>query len=193
VRISVIELLVNNAESFWNAAQTSAKLVNVSLLEEKYSPAILSNLTVAATNLSFAIELYFKAISMVVSEESLFGHDLFTLYKRLPKQTQHDVLDTYIQVLKEYESDFRSFRIAIQKEESKVDPMNNISINHGDLVLLLKRHNQTFTRWRYMHEVKTDPLLHLDFPRLECLFMAVRNTFFNESVKQGFKFTAQHN
>jgi HEPN domain-containing protein len=192
VKVSTIELLANNAEAFWQAARSSVKDTNEMLTEGKYNPALVSNLTVGATNISFAVELYFKAINMAITQKNEFGHDLLKLYQKLPKETQDDITRIYLLALKEYKSDLKSFRVVISSEENKDNHMKNNPIDSENLDLLLRRHSKTFIRWRYMHEVKSDPLLHADFPRLECLFMAVRNTFFSESVKHNYKLTTQH-
>jgi len=120
----------------------------------------LGELAVGAVNLSFALELYLKALLLHFSIKPIATHKLHKLYLEIPEDLRKHMSIVYAKALEvriENESEFTisgffhsSDPEHMEKKSSWADPSN------PPLDTLLKAHEDAFYHWRYgVFELKT--------------------------------------
>ena len=128
----------------------------------------------AAVNLALAAELYLKAVHLLNARRPLDTHELWKLFKTLPRLTVELLGINYTQALATTKDELKSMHIAISRgNDSK---KNDFPPTPDTVKLLLVMHNHAFISWRYLHEVsgKSQPY-HFDFHAMH-VFCGVLNT-----------------
>lgn len=115
----------------------------------------LGRLVAATTNLSLAIELYFKCMLIVLKPELPQIHDLGKLFDALPKTLQESVEAEYESRTEGVDpSSVKFIEITSTKKFSPPQPDLNSSaaVEIPTLRELLEAERNSFLDWRYFHE-----------------------------------------
>lgn len=140
------------AEAFQRLAEQF--IPNISNIKEsmllKMSQEV-GDLVACVTNLSFAIELYLKALLIHSKLPVPKTHDLSILYDKLPDNLKKLIEDTYdICWRKEWLG--RRATITLAKGPPQIPPWDDNSKRSTSLSDLLKRSKDLFESWRYIFE-----------------------------------------
>jgi hypothetical protein len=102
-------------------------------LDEQHKIFYLRNVEVV--NHSFSVELYLKSLMILLKKEYHTGHDLESLFKKLPLDSQESILEYY-------KSNFILYR----------RNMRTHGMEKPDLMQLLREAKNTFVDYRYQFE-----------------------------------------
>ena len=151
-----VHLAVKSADAFLNLSQPFLKKIGTDMTSA-HERAVhdLGGMIASATSMSFAVELYIKALRLRVGLQAGNSHDLWGLFKGLPFGVQSAVAGRYdalrptgdAAIGLELDLALRPF------EEADDDPEKRPSVpsNHS-LQAVLKRNKDAFQTWRYLHE-----------------------------------------
>jgi len=144
----------------------------------------LGELIASATMLALSLELYLKALRMILDLSIPHTHHLWSLYKTLPKEVK-DSIET------DYDNDklnrdvcgyVDTFQIAIWVDGLGTNPPDRPDelddLEQIDLKSVLVRSSDAFKTWRYMHEggkVGQYAYYNYEFARLELICNVVRS------------------
>jgi hypothetical protein len=139
------------------AFQRSAKIFipRIGLIREKSSQNFsnqLGNLVACATNLAFAIELYLKALLMLLDLEVPHSHNLHFLYDKIPQPVRKVIESTYDINLPEQVLLLHG-RVSFTLAKGPLEkPQWNDSKESLALPDTLARSKDLFQSWRYIFE-----------------------------------------
>jgi hypothetical protein len=143
------------AEAFQRAAERSLPRISEDedLREGILSPSrSLGDLVVAATNLSFALELYIKTISVGAQMAVPRTHDLGKLYAALPNCFRVVTEDSYETRKENWYGKRASISIAVGRPHQKPPEWDDNRREPQDLGAVLNRSGDLFSSWRYIWE-----------------------------------------
>lgn len=145
-------------------------------------------LVVAATNMSFSIELIFKAIYLAETEDYRKGHVLIDLFNALPEKVKEYLRDKFKEIKKEgfghYPHLYR--HSVIQRQQSDYDP----SDENLDIEAVLTEHGDAFVAWRYQFDSLAGKSLNADFGMLEVVFESA-SAYIQEHLWEKLKFNEE--
>ena len=104
----------------------------------------------AAVNLALAAELYLKAVHLLNARRPPSTHELWKLFRTLPKFSVDLLNSRYSQALATTDDELKSIHMVISRgsdSASKGFPPTPDTVR-----LLLESHNHAFISWRYLHE-----------------------------------------
>lgn len=117
-------------------------------------PKEIADVVVCATNLTFAIELYLKALLSHLELQVPKAHDLFSLYKTIPQPIRIIVEEVYESGCLEDKSNLPSYSFTIALGQNGGIPEWNDGIKKSPcLPDLLERSKDLFQSWRYVCEI----------------------------------------
>jgi len=172
------------ADAFRNHARKFiGKLPKGSLDEAaQFSIHNLGECIASATNLALAVELYLKALRIVVGSPASEDHNLWSLFKHLPVKLKEEIETHYNQLNTKQIGKLASLELEISTEpfkdnneednnEEKLDNLNN------GLKQVLNKSKDAFITWRYIHEgAKEGEYIryNYEFSRLELICDIIR-------------------
>ena len=124
-------------------------------------------------NLSFACELFMKAIivyyrdDITIGQLRGLGHDLFRLYISLPKVIQQEIEERIpdSEVKKRTEELLREYKIRLAGDppvDEKLILERKISNPPTTFIEMLKTHSDIFEKWRYYYEAVANSPIFCD-------------------------------
>lgn len=126
------------------------------MIEADDGEHVLTDLMVAASNMSLAAELYLKTIH-IVNGKRIKGHGLATLYAELPR-SQQDAIDAEYTRRLEHEphtkGGLNSFVLRLEPGEGDSETTRQAT-DVSTAVDLFRLHDRSFELWRYVFEVDT--------------------------------------
>ncbi len=179
IAFDTAEVFASHAIRFIHTIPTDNKKLLGSLMQN------IAPLSAAATELTLAVELYFKALHGAVSrgKRTPQVHELVTLYTELPPKVQASLVESFD----------RRWR---QEDEGKEDETATIVLHIGEsqkssrlsgggpltLMQVLEINNTAFLSWRYMHELPTSggSTVEFTFRQLVVLVNCLREEFRNQ-------------
>jgi len=127
----------------------------------------------AAVNLALAAELYLKAVHLLNARRPLGGHELWKLFRTLPRLTVESLSIRYSQALATSDDELKSIHMVVSRgsdSDGKSFPPTPNTVR-----LLLEGHNNAFVSWRYLHEFSSKGYAyHFDFHAMH-VFCGVLN------------------
>ena len=127
----------------------------------------------AAVNLALAAELYLKAVHLLNGRRPLDTHELWKLFKTLPRLTAELLGLNYTQALATTDDELKSMHMLISRASE--DEKKEFPPAPDTVKLLLVCHNHAFTSWRYLHEFSSKGYAyHFDFHAMH-VFCGVLN------------------
>ena len=118
-------------------------------------PSGLGELVCCATNLSFGLELYLKALLVKSGEPYPHEHDLSKLYAKLPVKTKRPIERTYGELLASIPAGVHA-SITIAKGPADPPTWADYSKDAKDLTSVLHRSRDIFPSWRYLFETRLE-------------------------------------
>lgn len=114
---------------------------------------------------SFSAELFLKLLIHIISEKAIKNeHKLDELFKKLPTEYKSKIEQKYelkkalkSKKLKPIKFSFNSI------SENEKDLKNENNITHLSILDLLKIHNDSFVKWRYLYEIKKSEYYYFEF------------------------------
>ncbi|MGH9908483.1 MAG: hypothetical protein ACRD8U_23220 [Pyrinomonadaceae bacterium] len=143
----------------------------------------IGGLIASATSLALAVELYLKALRILVGLQVTAHHDLWALFKGLPKEIKDSVEQYYGSLGGPQGSDIHTLTVKVSvgpftKEQlAESDKEENGSAQDNSLKSVLKRSKDAFLTWRYFHEQgdrAAISVFHYEFHYLGAAAEAVR-------------------
>ncbi len=139
------------------ASQRSAEYLILNIWKIDGQPAYdmpkeMADVVVCATNLTFAIELYLKALLSHLELQVPKVHDLISLYKIIPQPIRTIVEEVYESACLEDKSNLPSYSFTLAKGPLEVPEWNDVSKKSPLLADLLERSKDLFHSWRYVCE-----------------------------------------
>lgn len=137
----------------------------------------------AVVNFNFAVELMLKALHLFTTGKNLEGHEIWTLFKQLPKETKTDIESKFIDFRKTKNEKLSSYRVKLtqgNKETNENRNTENLSLK--DFLIL---HTHSFNNWRYLYEIKEEGYLYeYNFKQMDDFIRALIETINNERNKR---------
>ncbi|MDE3088578.1 MAG: HEPN domain-containing protein, partial [Chloroflexota bacterium] len=116
----------------------------------------LGGMIASATNLSLAVELYLKAIRILLNRDPTTDHDLSALFNGLPQSLKHSVVCEYEKLKALPAGSVASFELAIAPRVPGEEELRELNRSRpaqdNSLTSVLKRCRNAFRTWRYLHE-----------------------------------------
>jgi hypothetical protein len=139
----------------------------------------------SATNMALAVELYFKAAWIACGSEPPANHHLWPLFKGIPNRV---VCETIEQQYNQ-QNQTRGNSVAALELAMSVGPMphqdrdskaNELDARSRDVSLpgVLKRSNDAFAMWRYLHERAPEHgvrIIQYEFARMQLIAECARS------------------
>ncbi len=126
----------------------------------------LGGMISSPTALSLAIELYIKGLISLTKPKVSESHDLWALYNILPQELRNGIEQRYIELRdkakKKHTIHSAELELEVSMEHITEDELNEWRKQNPrrpktyELKDVLKRSKDTFTTWRYLHEVTDD-------------------------------------
>lgn len=116
-------------------------------------PSGLGELVCCATNLSFSLELYLKALHAKLGEPYLQEHDLSKLYASLPAEVRQAIEWNYDEYFRSIPPGVHA-SITVAKGPKAPPTWRNYTKEPKDLASVLYRSRDIFRSWRYLFEVR---------------------------------------
>lgn len=176
----VIGLLLHSAKGFYDVGFNCAYNLN-----KDNEISGFQRISAGAVNMSFAAELFLKAIHLIVKNEAIRGHELLELFNDLPQNSKTDIEKRFNSHLRNNNEAklLPSYKLVVSGPNEKTNQDNSDNINI-DLLEFLTKHNLTFQNWRYMHEVKnTGYSYDADFKTMDCFLKSLID-FINYNQKK---------
>ncbi|MDX8553804.1 hypothetical protein MK851_09250 [Tenacibaculum sp. 1B UA] len=176
--IPILGLLLHSAKGFYDLGFNCAYNLN-----KNNGISGFQRIPAGAVNMSFAAELFLKAIHLIVKNKSIKGHELLKLFKDLPQNTKTDIEKRFNYHLKNNNEAklLPSHKLVVSVSDTKTNQDNSDNIN---LLEFLTKHNLTFQNWRYMHEVKDTGYSYVaDFKTIDCFLKSLID-FINSNPKK---------
>jgi hypothetical protein len=129
--------------------------------------AQFGELVVAATALSFGLELLLKALLLADGGEVPRSHRLHELFSKLPEVKRRAICAEFENVTLPPHTPVEVIL------STSPDPPQNLP-SSSSLVDLLVRASGTFNTWRYVYEYTQGEWLFFEFARLELLYRILR-------------------
>jgi hypothetical protein len=125
----------------------------------------LEFVSVSTVCYSFSAELLLKLLIYIVSNETINNeHKLEELFNKLPGELKLKIENNYQQKSKIKNDNLRpikfSFNSFLGNEEDSRD-INNIT--QLSIMDLLRIHNESFLKWRYLYEIKKDEYYSFEY------------------------------
>jgi len=148
IALLVADTFMNHAISFFDKTGTVMGKIQFN------SPQDIGLLVASATQLSLALELYLKALRMILKMPIPTTHDLWRLYNNLPITIKSTFEDKYNLVNSTKGGELAEFSIIMLVSDNPNEPTPKFSkdIKKIDLNSILKRSKDAFQTWRYIHE-----------------------------------------
>jgi hypothetical protein len=123
--------------------------------------SIFQKLCVPATNISFSLELTFKAFLM--GSQAPREHDLFKLYGLIDAGIKKRIFENYRShnTYKDYTT--INLLDGDGKDHGKVEIIRNINKDEKYILAMLKKHRSSFVNFRYVFDLKKDQKWSFDF------------------------------
>jgi len=147
----------------------------------------LGQLMASATTLALAIEIYLKALRILVGMNPSSDHNLWALYKKLPQQLKDLIEASYNKLNSEERTDADGVLLALYGGPMTEEVLQQIKAtpapNGGtDLKSVLLNAGDAFVTWRYLYE-KGQPgkiqLFEYGYKRLDFIASALREYTMN--------------
>jgi HEPN domain-containing protein len=164
-----IEYIMQNAVVFYD---TGYDIMN-NYLSNKGDEKQNSYLTVAATNIHFAVEMALKALSELTIKNfnpKRSGHNLHKLFTELNETRQKNIANSYNNKISSPNRNTLYGLTGSPKEE--VDKA--INEYDSDLISVLENHKKGFEHWRYNSYGINTTILFFDFQAFACLFQSIQ-------------------
>lgn len=133
----------------------------------------LGGMIASSTNLSFAIELYIKAVIGELQIQIPEHHDLLSLYEVLPSNLRKEIEKNYNKGRDDQKAKYPTLvseiHLALSSSEisdeelEEWDDNNPKDIEHS-IESMLTKHKNMFVTWRYIYEVESDDLIVYYYP-----------------------------
>ena len=136
------------------------------------APPGLGEMVGSATNLSFALELYIKALLIRLRLPVPHRHNLRTLYGGLPGRTRREIERRYDAFLRTVPKHIPA-AISIAKGPATAPGWGDYSRVGHDLTSVLRRSHDTFDSWRYIFEYKPPPGVKYQSHQFEYLLLTL--------------------
>ena len=126
----------------------------------------------AAVNFALATELYLKAIHLLNKIRPSDTHELWKLFKTLPRITMELIEREYIQQLSTKPDLLKSIHMTVSRGAE--DAQKEFPMSPDTVKKLLVRHNHSFISWRYLHEFTSKGCdYHFDFHEMDIFCTAL--------------------
>lgn len=173
-------MLLHSAKGFYDVGFNCAYNLN-----KDQGISVFQRISAGAVNMSFAAELFLKAIHLIISKKPIMGHKLLFLYNDLPENVKHKIEEQYkfqLKNNKEIEL-LPSFKMNVFRPNEK--PTNEQPDDARDeLYTFLEKHNHTFEHWRYLHEIKDGGYAYdINFKTMDCFIKSLIDFINNSSAK----------
>lgn len=113
----------------------------------------MGDVVVCATNLSFAIELYIKALLSHQELQVPKSHDLILLYNTIPQEIRAIIEEVYKSAIMEDQSKLPGNSWTLAKGAQEAPEWNDRKKDFPYIPDLLERSKDLFQSWRYVCEV----------------------------------------
>jgi hypothetical protein len=171
-----ITLMLQNAEAFLYVGTLSFLQFSDLVKAGKFRDCDSSFISCAATNVTFAIELYLKGLCRGVGVRIGREHDLLKIFDKLPYDMQEDIKTFYSKT--ERSSKFYPDAFLISNKNgfglTKVDFQSES--NPVEVLNVIEKHKTGFINWRYSHENNDQVELYIDLNSLRRLAEALSAT-----------------
>ncbi|MCF2490755.1 hypothetical protein L0659_21430 [Dyadobacter sp. CY347] len=169
---STVAKIANSAFCFFKIGlEVSSSLAN-RVKAENMTDFDIAEMSVAATNFIFSIELYLKAIHRLCNEK-VESHEVQRLYKRLPVSVKNALNAYYIKerlhsaALHSFTGNAGSLRAyTIHTADKEAVLISYEYKDDGSLSNMFKNHNEGFSRWRYIYEINNTKPAYVNFDSL---------------------------
>lgn len=146
------------------------------------TPRGLGTIVGAATNLSLALELYLKALRIVLRLPVPKSHNLRTLYGGLPGRTRAKIEKRY-ELLREKVPRPTPAGIRITKGPATAPKLGDNGQTDYDLPSVLRRSRDSFSSWRYIFEFRPPSGSQYQSHQFEYLFIDMACRAIREIIK----------
>jgi len=181
------QLAVKLAASYFRIAGAYFKEVpNDPIARDAFLSKDMAMLVAAATNLALAVELYLKAVALLIGGEAVGGHDLDDCFTPLPDDVKASIESCYLfRIAHDIDKKYPCVMIGFAARTSEPSHAEKDAIT-GDPVVpvsvqsLLHAHRAVFKEWRYFHEVPTkvpEGVRTIHWYRLGVLVNAIQDQF----------------
>jgi hypothetical protein len=108
----------------------------------------------SATSLALSVELYLKALRILVGFRVPAHHDLWALFKGLPKELKESIERHYASLWDHHGSDVHTSVASVGSfsKEQLAETNDADGPQDNSLRSVLKRSKDAFQTWRYLHE-----------------------------------------
>lgn len=166
----IIGLLLHSAKGFYDVGFNCAYNLN-----NDNEITGFQRIAAGAVNMSFAAELFLKAVHLIINKKAIRGHELLELFKELPQKSQIEIEERFNYHLKNNDEAklLTALKLVVSKVDSKSDS-EDVENNDKTLLDFLTTHNLTFQNWRYVHEVKEVGYSYeSDFKTMDCFLKSL--------------------
>ena len=170
---SQVEYMMENAVAFYGVGYEMMEKFRE--LEEIGTQTECTYLTVAATNVHFAVEIALKALS----ELTISGfnprtdrHDLLALFLKLSDQRQKDIIREYDDNLNFSKEPNKPYGLSASAKKHKIK--SALDDYKSDLHSMLEKHKNGFEQWRYHYYGIDSAVLFFDYEALAALFQVLQ-------------------
>lgn len=132
----------------------------------------------AAVNFALASELYLKAAHLLNSSRPSDTHELWKLFKTLPRITMELIEQEYVQQLSTKPDLLKSIHMTISRGSG--DSQKEFPLPPDTIKKLLVHHNHSFVNWRYLHEFTSKGYdYHFDFHEMNIFCEVIKTHIIN--------------
>lgn len=183
----IVELSIHSAEGFYQVGLSIAQHI-----EKENKIFGFQGLMPTAVNFNLAVELYLKALHLLIYKKSKSGHQLWNLFKSLPKNTKENIESQYKSNFDKSVEGLSSYKFILTKGKNKNDEDKRPKDNdkNPEIKKLLLTHNDSFEKWRYIHEINNPEGFEYeyDFKTMYAFTEAIRNVIEAKLASRGIKF-----
>ena len=135
----------DHAEAFWHLVEEQSGQA------DKVAETNIGELIVSATSLALALEIYLKALLLVLRQPAPTVHDLDRLLSLVPKKQRQALEAAYSKSRSTEQSDDTSgVSLHVVQNGEETPPFERSSSLSMNLTPLLRRNAGAFTTWRYL-------------------------------------------
>ena len=149
-----------SALGFYKQGNKLARKINKKTGNEQFELVSVSTVCY-----SFSTELLLKLLIHIVLKQAINNeHKLEKLFNKLPAECKAEIEEKYQQKKKLENKNLKPIKLGFNsdfgnKENSKNE--NNITVLN--ITELLKIHNESFVKWRYLYEIKGNEFYYFEF------------------------------
>ncbi|WP_430426737.1 hypothetical protein [Maribacter litoralis] len=149
-----------SALGFYKQGKKSAKKFNKNIGNENFELVSVSTVCY-----SFSTELLLKLLIQIISKKAIDSeHKLEKLFNKLPAEFKAEIEEIYQQKKKLENKKLKPIKVSFNSNfGNKENIKNENNITDLSITELLKIHNESFVKWRYLYEIKGNEHYYFEF------------------------------